>query len=53
MFTIECLPHINEAIIYRFESEAEAVSAAKELARKHRVQVNVMKVIKRFLFNFD
>lgn len=49
MFTIECIPGINEAHCFRFDREEDAIKVAREMAEKHKVQVNVSKVIKRFL----
>ena len=51
MYQIECLPGVNEAYCSRFDKETDAVEAARSLAEKHKVQVNVLKVIKRFRIN--
>lgn len=49
MYTIECIPPIDAVIQYRFSTEAEAITAARGIAEKHRVQVNINKTILRFI----
>jgi hypothetical protein len=53
MYEIRMLENISEPYIFCFESEKEATDAAYRLALKHKRQVNVMKVVKRFVITID
>lgn len=48
-YTIECTPHINDTHRWRFDSEEDAASAAKDIAETHKVRVDVRKTIRSFV----
>ena len=48
MYTIHPIPSIQDAFVYKFVTEQEAVDAARAMAEKYKVEVVVREDIRRF-----